>query len=280
MHCTRIGVSSPRRDLPAEMQRCVGVLLLSTATAVALTAPLPHLVAHAQPVLRSHRLITATAAPEAANIVKPEAKEAPPSENAEIVGLAGPTLVSTLIDPFLSLVDAMWVGRIGSAFALGAVTASSELFTMAFACSLALREASSSSIARLSAGGHTREAAAFARRTLQLGAITGIIIAALLAGPTSSAAVSLMGAHPGSPLYVDALAYARARALFVPCALACSAAEGAFRGYGDTRTPLRAAACAAVANALLCARPGVQPKCPFTALRRSLLFAEPDSYLP
>ncbi len=172
-------------------------------------------------------------------------------ENAEIVGLAGPALVSTLIDPLLSLIDAMWVGRIGSPFALGATAASSELFTLAFAASLALREASSSSIARLAAAGRAKDAATFSRRTLQLAGVCGLFLALLIGGPTAKSAVSLMGAQPGSPLHGDALAYARSRALFLPFALAGSAAEGAYRGYGDTRTPLRAAALAAIVNAVL-----------------------------
>eukprot|EP00966_Prymnesium_polylepis_P277611 6414009-Prymnesium_polylepis.1 len=91
------------------------------------------------------------------------------SENQQIVGLAGPALLGTLIDPFLSLVDTLYVGRIGlasSSVALGAVAAASELFTLCLAVSLALREASSSTLARLFAEGKAEEAATFAARSL------------------------------------------------------------------------------------------------------------------
>ena len=47
-------------------------------------------------------------------------------------------------------------------FALGAVAASSELFTLCLAVSLALRETASSTLARLYAAGKTEEAATFA----------------------------------------------------------------------------------------------------------------------
>ena len=169
----------------------------------------------------------------------------------EVAAIALPAVAGALIDPFLSLIDTLWVGRIADRpFALGATAASSELFTMAFAGSLALRESSSSSIARLSAAGRGKEAAAFGFRTLQIGLASGALLCVLIASPaTAPSAVALMGAHRGSPLFVDALAYARVRAIGLPLALASSAAEGAFRGLGDTRTPFRAAAIAALVNA-------------------------------
>ena len=73
------------------------------------------------------------------------------AENREIAAIALPAVCSALIDPILSLIDTAWVGAIDSKYALGATAAASELFTMAFAASLALRESSSSTIARLSA---------------------------------------------------------------------------------------------------------------------------------
>ena len=60
-----------------------------------------------------------------------------------------------------------------------------------------------------------------------------------------------MGAPVGSPLHADALAYVRTRACALPFAIAISATEGVFRGLGDTRAPLRAAALAGVINMVL-----------------------------
>ena len=194
--------------------------------------------------------------PPASRVLLEADATTPEEENAEIAKIALPAVAGTVIDPLLSLIDVYWIARIGRPLALGATSASSEIFTLAFAASLALREASSSSIARLSAkkdsgpdGG--KAAAAFAWRTLQLGALVGVLLGILIASPgTAPFFVGLMGCHRGSPLFADALAYARTRAIGLPLALTASAAEGAFRGFGDTRTPFQAAALAAIVNAI------------------------------
>jgi Na+-driven multidrug efflux pump len=171
-------------------------------------------------------------------------------EDEEIVNIAGPALLNTLLDPLLSVIDTFWVSRLG-VLALGAVAASSELFTMTIACSLALRESAASTLARLFACGRYNAGATFARRTLQLSLCLGLAIGFVLGGPGAPFACGLMGAPVGSPLHADAIAYVRARAVALPCALAISATEGVFRGMGDTRTPLRAAAVAALLNFVL-----------------------------
>ena len=162
-------------------------------------------------------------------------------DEREIVRIALPALASTLLDPLLSVVDTIYVSRLGTV-SLGAVAASSELFTLCLAASLALRESASSTLARLSAQGRRKEAEAYASRTLQIALAVGVALAFLLGGPAAPWCVGLMGCPVGSPLHADALAYVRARAVALPCALAISALEGIFRGFGDTRSPLRAAA--------------------------------------
>ena len=69
------------------------------------------------------------------------------TDEAEVARIAGPALINTLLDPFLSVIDTFWVSRLG-VIPLGAVAASSELFTMTFAASLALRETAASTLAR------------------------------------------------------------------------------------------------------------------------------------
>jgi len=155
------------------------------------------------------------------------------------------------MDPFLGVVDTLFVGRTCSSVALGAVAASSEIFTLCIAASLALRESASSTLVRLFAQGRRPAAVAFARRTLQLAVLVGAFLTLLLAGPAAPWCVGLMGAPVGSPLHPDALAYARMRALALPAALALSASEGIFRGMGDTSAPLRAGLVASLANLLL-----------------------------
>ena len=133
------------------------------------------------------------------------------------------------MDPFLSVIDTFWVSRLG-VIPLGAVAASSELFTMTFAASLALRETAASTLARLYACGRKEDAAAFALRTLQLAVLLGVLLGLFLGGPSAPWACGLMGTPAGSPLHADALAYVRGRAIALPCALVISASEGIFRG--------------------------------------------------
>ena len=167
----------------------------------------------------------------------------------EMRSIAGPALINTLLDPFLSVVDTAWVSRLGT-LALGATAASSELFTLTIAASLALRESASSTIARLQARKLYHEARLHARRTLQLALLTGCGLAVVIS-VWAPAACGLMGCPVGSPLHENALSYVRARALGLPFALCISASEGIFRGLGDTAAPLRAALVASLVNIVL-----------------------------
>ena len=75
------------------------------------------------------------------------------AEDREIISIAGPALLNTLMDPFLGVVDTLFVARTCAPVALGAVAASSEIFTLCIAASLALRESASSTLVRLFAQG-------------------------------------------------------------------------------------------------------------------------------
>ena len=204
------------------------------------------------------------------------------AEDREIISIAGPALLNTLMDPFLGVVDTLFVARTCAPVALGAVAASSEIFTLCIAASLALRESASSTLVRLFAQGavaplprrptapsprrpsprhpgprcgplsalthapradRRAEAQSYAARTLQLALVVGLVLAVLIGGPCAPWCVGLMGCPVGSPLHPDALAYARTRAFALPAALALSASEGIFRGM--VRPPPRAAAPAA-----------------------------------
>ena len=173
------------------------------------------------------------------------------AEDREIISIAGPALLNTLMDPFLGVVDTLFVARTCAPVALGAVAASSEIFTLCIAASLALRESASSTLVRLFAQDRREEARSYAARTLQLSLAVGLVLALLIGGPFAAWCVGLMGCPVGSPLHLDALAYGRTRALALPAALALSASEGIFRGMGNTRAPLRAALLASVANLVL-----------------------------
>ena len=198
----------------------------------------PHAARAGHPVCSS----TAEGPPPAADDVA--------AEDREILNIAGPALLNTLMDPFLGVVDTLFVARTCAPVALGAVAASSEIFTLCIAASLALRESASSTLVRLFAQGavtpspsvwpsalthvpcadRRAEAQNYAARTLQLALVVGLLLAVLIGGPCAPWCVGLMGCPVGSPLHPDALAYARTRAFALPAALALSASEGIFRG--------------------------------------------------
>lgn len=122
-------------------------------------------------------------------------------EDQQVLAIAAPALLNTLLDPFLSVVDTAWVSRLGTT-ALGAVAASSELFTLCIAASLALRESASSTIARLVAQDKYVEAEVFARRTVQLAVAAGICLGYVLGGPAAPWCVTpRTQASPGTRLW-------------------------------------------------------------------------------
>mmetsp|Transcript_8731 Transcript_8731/g.9300 ORF Transcript_8731/g.9300 Transcript_8731/m.9300 type:complete len:353 (-) Transcript_8731:157-1215(-) len=63
--------------------------------------------------------------------------------------------------------------------------------------------------------------------------------------------LSTMGVSIESPLFSPALAYLGTRAWAAPAVLTITVAEGAFRGYGDTKIPLLASLVASLINLIL-----------------------------
>ena len=222
------------------MRRVLLVVLAQQCCRVeALAVPKAGLVGHGR--RRRGPLLSATAVDVAEERV---------ADDKEIVAIAAPALLGTLLDPFLSVVDTAWVSRLGTV-SLGAVAASSELFTLTIAVSLALRESASSTIARYIAEGRRADAARYGASVLKLAVVGGLLLAAVIGGPSAPWCVGLMGCPAGSPLHGGALDYVRARSLFLPCSLVLFAGEGVCRGAGDTKPPLKAAAVAGLLNAVL-----------------------------
>jgi len=237
--------------LPWRQQRASIVMLTPSEAAAAAESEPAAAAALASPVSPT-ALVSGLSAPLSAEQEQRQrsARREEESEESEVIAIAAPALLNSLLDPFLSFIDTLWVSRLGTT-ALGAVAASSELFTLTIAASLALRESASSTIARLVAQGQFREAESYARRSLQLALGIGLVLGAVLGGPSAPWCVGLMGAPIGSPLHAHAVAYVRIRALALPCSVGFFAANGIFRGLGDTRAPLRATAVAALVNFLL-----------------------------
>lgn len=153
----------------------------------------------------------------------------------EIFALAIPALGALAADPLVSLVDTAFVGRLG-ATPLGALGINASVFSLAFIVFNFLAYGTTPRIGR-ALGRRDRESAGrIVMQALMLAVITGVLATVLLL-TFSRRILAAMGAS--GDLMDDALTYLRIRAFAGPAILIVTAGHGVFRGYHDTRTPLR-----------------------------------------
>ncbi len=154
--------------------------------------------------------------------------------NRQILALAVPALGSLAADPVLSLVDTAFVGRLG-AVPLGALGVDAAIFGFAFAVFNFLAYATTPLVAQARGRGQIVESGRVVQRAMVLAVLVGTASTlVLLVG--SRFLVGLMQAGP--ELIDPAVSYLRIRSLAVPAVLLILAANGAYRGFQDTRTPL------------------------------------------
>jgi len=168
------------------------------------------------------------------------------SQNAAI---AVPALIGMLADPLLSLMDTLYVGRVGST-ELAALGACTSIFHLAFNAFRATTAATTSLVSAQLGTHNERQAKTVTLRSLQLGFGIGIVVMTTLFA-FGDRALSSMGVSAVSPLYPAAASYLYTRCWAAPVVLLITVAEGAFRGYGNTVVPLVASLVAAVGNVLL-----------------------------
>lgn len=169
------------------------------------------------------------------------------ADDRQIFRLAVPALGTLAAEPLVSLADTAFVGRLGadSLAALGVVT---WVFGFVFFLMTALAYAGTPLIARAVGEGDPGRAAQLVSGSLVIAAVLGAAgLAVMEAGAPQL--ISLMGAAPS----VDFLAvdYLRIRALSLPGLLCITVGHEAYRGMGDTRTPMLVAVAAASLNLVL-----------------------------
>jgi len=153
----------------------------------------------------------------------------------QIGALALPALGALAADPLVSLVDTAFVGRLGT-LPLGALGVNAALFSLAFVVFNFLAYGTTPRVARAVGEGDTEGAGAVAVQALVLAGVGGVV-ATLVFLLGADLLLGLMGAT--GELREPALTYLRIRALAGPAILLIMAGHGIFRGYQDTRTPLR-----------------------------------------
>lgn len=174
-----------------------------------------------------------------AGIHTQSAPSSPPSPSGraldvEIRALALPALVALAADPLVSMVDTVFVGRLGTV-QLAALGVNAAIFSMAFVAFSFLASGTTPRIARAVGRGDREGAGRLAVEALLMAVLLGTAVLVglqLLAGLL----VGVMGA--AGELREPTLAYLRIRALAGPAVLLITAGHGIFRGFHDTRTPL------------------------------------------
>lgn len=164
-----------------------------------------------------------------------------------IVALAVPALGALAAEPLISLVDTAYVSRLGVA-ELGALGVNGAIFGFAFVVFNFLAYATTPLVAQALGRGDRAQAAQTVGRALWLAGSLGVLtLIGMIVG--SRWLVGLLQATP--EVTGPALSYLRIKALAAPAVLLITAAQGAFRGFQDNRTPLKVVMAANVVNAVI-----------------------------
>ncbi|WVZ54943.1 hypothetical protein U9M48_005670 [Paspalum notatum var. saurae] len=189
---------------------------------------------------------------------------------ADILSIAVPAVLALAADPITALVDTAFVGHIGSA-ELAAVGASASVFnlvsklfnvpllnvTTSFVAEQQAIDEKSNSTGQRDELSTPQKKASQQRKvlpavstSLALAAGIGLLeMVALIVG--SGTLMNIIGIPVDSPMRAPAEQFLMLRAYGAPPIIVALAAQGAFRGFLDTKTPLYAVGAGNVLNAVL-----------------------------
>ncbi|XP_040994592.1 protein DETOXIFICATION 43-like isoform X2 [Juglans microcarpa x Juglans regia] len=184
----------------------------------------------------------------------------------EILGIAIPAILTLAADPVASLIDTIFIGRLG-AVEIGAVGVAIAIFNQAsritmypivsITTSFVAEEHSSEKMSielaqkveanRLNnldleasaTSNHVKRKIPSATTAIIMGTLLGVAQALLLMFG-AKVLLRFMGVKTDSPMYIPARQYLTIRALGSPAVLLSLAMQGVFRGFKDTTTPLYA----------------------------------------
>lgn len=165
----------------------------------------------------------------------------------EILALAVPAVGALAADPLVSLIDTAFVGRLGR-LQLAALGVNVAVFSFAFVLFNFLAYGTTPMVGRAVGRGDRATAGRVVANAFVLALIAGAVALTAL----QLAAVPILRAMgAGEELLGPATGYLRIRALAGPALLLITAANGAFRGFQDTRTPLLVTLGVAAVNLVL-----------------------------
>lgn len=164
-----------------------------------------------------------------------------------IADIAIPALGTLSLDPLIALADMACVGYLGAA-ALGAVGVSNNVFNLSFTCFNFLGMATTPAIARSFGRNDAAEASRLISQAMWVAFVSGVSAMIALTVYTAPL-VSFFGAN--AAIAPQAVMYLRARIVAAPFFLSSMVANGAFRGFQDTRTPFMVGITANMINLIL-----------------------------
>ncbi|KAL8120155.1 protein DETOXIFICATION 44, chloroplastic isoform X2 [Apium graveolens] len=173
----------------------------------------------------------------------------------EIVSIALPAALALAADPLTSLVDTAFVGHLGSV-ELAAVGVSASVFNLVSKLfNVPLLNVTTAFVAEEQAsitkdGLQDKKVLPSVSTSLVLAATVGVAEAVVLS-VGSGLLMNTMGIPFDSPIRVPAEQFLTLRAFGAPPIVIALAAQGTFRGFKDTKTPLYAVGAGNLLNALL-----------------------------
>ncbi|KAL0450970.1 UNVERIFIED_CONTAM: protein DETOXIFICATION 44, chloroplastic [Sesamum latifolium] len=182
----------------------------------------------------------------------------------EILSIAMPAALALAADPITSLVDTGFVGHLGSA-ELAAVGVSGAVFNLVSKLfNVPLLNVTTSFVAEeqaaiVKAADDYSQTAKDPQSKIFLPSVSNAIILAAALGIIEAVALSTgssflmntMGIPVDSPMHTPAEQFLTLRALGAPPIVVALAAQGTFRGFKDTKTPLYAVGAGNLLNAIL-----------------------------
>lgn len=157
--------------------------------------------------------------------------------NRAILRLTVPALATLAIDPLLTLIDTAFVARVGTD-ELAALGVDTAILGFVFFGFNFLAYATTPLVAQALGRGNEAEARRWVGDAMVLAVVLGLV-AAIVIEVLAPWFVGLMGAT--EEVAGPAVSYLRIRGIATPAVLLVTAGHGAFRGFQDTRTPLRVA---------------------------------------
>lgn len=156
----------------------------------------------------------------------------PPSR--AILRLAWPTMASLMVVNFFNLIDAYWVGRLGTE-ALGGMTASAFLVWCIHSVGMLVGTGVNAVVARRAGEGRLEEAGLAGGHGLILAGVASVV--ALAVGLLSQGAL-FSALHLTPDVQRAAMAYLTPLLFGMPLIVGWYTVEAVFRGSGDTFTPM------------------------------------------